>query len=153
MRAASEQDVESGSCDGRVGPLVAYGYDLIPRVVLVLLPVLVNFDRVQIDAAASLGAGSARAIWDVVVLQILPSRVSAFALCAVVALGAYGTALALVGTQLSILPLLLYSKIAETGSDFPAAAALSVIVMGLCCTIVAFAEILAFRSRPEARGA
>ncbi len=135
------------------GLAVAYCYYLIPRVVLVLLPVLVNFDRAQIDAAASLGAGNARAIWDVVVLQILPSLVSAFALCAAVALGAYGTALALVGTQLTILPLLLYSKIAETGSDFPAAAALSVIVMGLCCTIVAFAEILAFRSRPEARGA
>jgi len=135
------------------GLAVAYCYYLIPRVVLVLLPVLVNFDRAQIDAASSLGAGDARAIWDIVVLQILPSLVSAFALCAAVALGAYGTALALVGTQLSILPLLLYSKIAETGSDFPAAAALSVIVMGLCCTVVAFAEILASRSRPETRGA
>ena len=42
--------------------------------------------------------------------------------------GAYGTALALVGTQLPILPLRLYSLISETGSDFPAAAALALLI-------------------------
>ena len=63
-----------------------------------------------------------RALADILLPQILPSLVAAFGLTAAVAIGAYGTALALVGTQVNILPLLLYSRISETGSDFPAAA-------------------------------
>jgi hypothetical protein len=44
--------------------------------------------------------------------------VADFLVVAAVVFGAYGTALALVGTQLNILPLKLYSLISETGSDF-----------------------------------
>ena len=57
------------------------------------------------------------------------------------AIGAYGTALALVGTQVNILPLLLFSKISDTGSDFPAAAAMSVVLMSICVLVIAIAEI------------
>ena len=95
-----------------------------------LLPVLVNFDRSQISAAASLGATDLRALLDILVPQMLPSAVAAFCLVAAVAIGAYGTALALVGTQVNILPLLLYSQISVSGTDFPAAAALSVVLLG-----------------------
>ena len=54
--------------------------------------------------------------------------------------GAYGTALALVGTQLQILPLQLYSLISETGSDFPAAAALALLITAACSAIMATGE-------------
>lgn len=130
------------------GLAFAYCYYLIPRAVLMILPVIQNFDRVQLDAAHSLGASPMRALWDVLIRQVAPSLVAAFGLCAAVAIGAYGTALALVGTQLNILPLLLYSKISETGTDFPAAAALSVILMGLCCAVIGVAEVLVAR-RPR----
>ena len=76
--------------------------------------------------------------------QIFPSLVAAYCLTAAVAIGAYGTALALVGTRVNILPLMLYSKISETGSDFPAAA-LSVVLMGICCTVIALAEVAGHR--------
>lgn len=128
----------------------AYSYYLIPRVVMVLLPVLVNFDMSQIKAAQSLGAGSFRAHWDVLVMQVLPSAIAAFCLTAAVAIGAYGTALALVGTQVNILPLVLYSKISETGSDFPAAAALSIILMAITTLIMGGAETLnSMRTSPS----
>lgn len=126
---------------------IAYTYYLIPRVVLVVLPALINFDEAQIAAARSLGASALRAYFDVLLPQILPSLIAAFCLTAAVAIGAYGTALALVGTQVNILPLMLYSKISETGSDFPAAAALSVVLMGICCAVISLAEIATQRPR------
>lgn len=126
---------------------LAYSYYLIPRVVLVVLPVLINFDQAQLAAARSLGAGNLRAHLDILLPQVLPSLIAAFCLTSAVAIGAYGTALALVGTQVNILPLVLYSRISETGSDFPAAAAISVILMGICCAVIAIAEIAGLRPR------
>lgn len=125
---------------------VAYAYYLIPRVVMIVLPVIQNFDHVQIVAARISGASIVRAHFDVMLPQILPGLIAAFCLTSAVAIGAYGTALALVGTQISILPIMLFSKISETGSDFPAAAALSVLLMGICCTVIGIAEALGHRN-------
>ncbi|MCP1337685.1 ABC transporter permease [Futiania mangrovi] len=129
----------------------AYSYYLIPRVVMVVLPVVQNFDHAQLAAARSLGAGNLRAYLDILIPQIFPSLLTAFCLTSAVAIGAYGTALALVGTQVNILPLVLYSKISETGSDFPAAAAISVVLMAITCAIIAVAEL--FGGRDAARAA
>lgn len=127
------------------GLAFAASYYLIPRVVMLLLPVFVNFDTAQFIAAESLGATRGRIIRDILIPQIMPTAVTAFCLIAAVAIGAYGTALALVGTQVNILPLQLYSMISETGSDFPAAAALSLLLMALCSCIIAVGEVVAAR--------
>jgi putative spermidine/putrescine transport system permease protein len=127
------------------GLAFAASYYLIPRVVMLLLPVFVNFDIAQFTAAESLGATRGRIIRDILIPQIMPTAVTAFCLIAAVAIGAYGTALALVGTQVNILPLQLYSMISETGSDFPAAAALSLLLMALCSCIIAIGEVVAAR--------
>jgi putative spermidine/putrescine transport system permease protein len=127
------------------GLAFASSYYLIPRVIMLLLPVLVNFDTAQFAAAESLGATRSQTIRDVLIPQILPTALTAFCLVAAVAIGAYGTALALVGTQVNILPLQLYSMISETGSDFPAAAALSLLLMAMCSSIIAVGEIFAAR--------
>jgi putative spermidine/putrescine transport system permease protein len=127
------------------GLAFAASYYLIPRVVMLLLPVFVNFDTAQFTAAESLGATRGRIIRDILIPQIMPTAVTAFCLIAAVAIGAYGTALALVGTQVNILPLQLYSMISETGSDFPAAAALSLLLMALCSCIIAIGEVVAAR--------
>lgn len=132
---------------------IAYAYYLIPQVVPVVLPALINFDMAQVFAARTLGAGALRAYADVLLPQVLPGLLAAFCPTLAVAIGAYGTALALVGTQINILPLVLFSKISETGSDFPAAAALSVMLMGLCCCVIALAEIATKRSVPAKAGA
>jgi putative spermidine/putrescine transport system permease protein len=135
----------SGFLYSPLGLAFAYSYYLIPRVVLILLPVLVNFDRAQIKAAQSLGAGHMRAVVDILIPQIMPSAVSAFCLVSAVAIGAYGTALALVGTQVNILPLILYSRISDSGADFPSAAALSVVLLTLCTLVLAAGELYALR--------
>jgi putative spermidine/putrescine transport system permease protein len=126
-------------------------YYLIPRVVMLLLPVLVNFDWSQITAAESLGATRRGAIVQILIPQILPTAFSAFCLIAAVVFGAYGTALALVGTQVNILPLQLYSMISESGTDFPAAAALALILTAICSSMMAVGElVVAGRERRDA---
>ncbi|MFD2252199.1 putative spermidine/putrescine transport system permease protein [Pseudochelatococcus lubricantis] len=121
---------------------LAYSYYLIPRVVLVVLPAIMNFDATQIAAARSMGASRLRALAGIMLPQIAPSLAAAYALTASVAIGAYGTALALVGTQVNILPLVLYSKISETGTDMPAAAVISIVLMAICSAVIALAELM-----------
>ena len=140
----------SGILFSPVGLAFASSYYLIPRVVMLLLPVLLNFDRAQLAAAESLGATRREALVDVLIPQILPTALTAFCLVAAVVFGAYGTALALVGTQLNILPLQLYSLISETGSDFAAAAALSLLLMAICSSIMAIGEVAAARTERDA---
>jgi putative spermidine/putrescine transport system permease protein len=119
---------------------LAYSYYLVPRVVLIVLPAISNFDRGQLLAARSLGANAFRAVLEIMLPQLLPSLVAAFCLTSAVAVGAYGTALALVGTQVNILPLVLYSKISETGTDLPAASAASLVLIAICALIVSISE-------------
>ncbi len=144
-RLGADPATFSGFLYSPMGLAFAYSYYLIPRVVLILLPVLVNFDRSQIKAAQSLGASHFRALADILIPQIMPSAVSAFCLVSAVAIGAYGTALALVGTQVNILPLILYSRISDTGADFPSAAALSVVLLTLCTLVLAAGELYTLR--------
>lgn len=126
---------------------LAYSYYLVPRVILIVLPAISNFDRNQIIAARSLGAKGARALIDVMLPQIMPSLVAAFCLTSAVAVGAYGTALALVGTQVNILPLVLYSKVSETGTDLPAASAASLVLVAICAVVVSIGEVVRNRRR------
>ena len=119
-----------------VGLAFASSYYLIPRVVMGVLPVFVNFDRAQLEVAQSLGATPAQAFRQVMLPQLAAPIVGSLCLIAAVVFGAYGTALALVGTRLEILPLQLYSLISETGSDFPAAAALAILITAACSSIM-----------------
>ena len=87
---------------------------------------------------------------DGVILSPLPDiKVETDLLTAAIVYEDYGCfrinhgALALVGTQINILPLLIYSKISETGSDFPAAAALSILLLALCSCVMAAGEWVA----------
>jgi putative spermidine/putrescine transport system permease protein len=126
-----------------LGLAFASSYYLVPRVVMLLLPVLLNFERAQLLAAESLGAGPRRALAEILVPQILPAVATSFCLVAAVVFGAYGTALALVGTRVNILPLQLYSMISETGSDAPAAAALALLLAAICSGFLALGESFA----------
>jgi putative spermidine/putrescine transport system permease protein len=133
--------VVGGALFTPVGLAFASSYYLIPRVVMSLLPVLVNFDRAQLAAAESLGATRRQAFAQVLLPQVAGPVIATFCLVAAVVFGAYGTALALVGTKLEILPLQLYSLVSETGSDFPAAAALALFITAACSLLMAAGEI------------
>jgi putative spermidine/putrescine transport system permease protein len=139
-RAGFDAATIGGALFTPIGLAFASSYYLIPRVVIGMLPVLVNFDRAQLAAAESLGATSLQSFRHVLLPQVAAPMIASFFLAAAVVFGAYGTALALVGTQLPILPLRLYSLISETGSDFPAAAALALLITAACSAMLATGE-------------
>jgi putative spermidine/putrescine transport system permease protein len=139
-RAGFDAATIGGALFTPIGLAFASSYYLIPRVVIGMLPVLVNFDRAQLAAAESLGATSLQSFRHVLLPQVAAPIIASFFLAAAVVFGAYGTALALVGTQLPILPLRLYSLISETGSDFPAAAALALLITAICSAMLATGE-------------
>ena len=132
----------SGFIYSPLGRGFAYSYYRIPRAVMIILPAILNFNHDQIVAARTLGASPFKAYLHIMIPQIMPALIAAFCLCSAVSIGAYGTALALVGTQVNILPLQLYSKISDSGSDFPSAAAMSVILMAVCILVMAISEIM-----------
>ncbi|OYD25260.1 ABC transporter permease [Oceanimonas baumannii] len=128
------------------GLAFAYCYYLTPRAIFVLLPILVNFDHKQLLAGYSLGASRWQAFKDILLPQIAPALGTSICITFAVAFGAYGTALALTGTQVNILPLLLYSRISDAGSDFPVVALISIILLTVCLLITALSEWLKARA-------
>jgi putative spermidine/putrescine transport system permease protein len=128
----------------------AYAYYLIPRVALSLYPVFANLDERPLLAARTLGASRARAFWDTVVPEVAPSVLSSACLVAALAMGTYGTALALVGTQLNILPLMLLAQVSDGGSDFSVAAALSLVLLVVCVLVMGAGDVV---TRRRERGA
>lgn len=129
------------------GLVAAYAYYLIPRVALMLYPAIANLDRRPIEAALTLGASPLRALFDVALRELWPSIAAAWCLVTSIALGTYGTALALAGTQINILPLLMYLKLSDGQTDFPQAAALSLALMAVCTCVLALGECLARQRR------
>jgi putative spermidine/putrescine transport system permease protein len=124
------------------GLAFVYAYYLIPRVVMLMLPVLVNFDRGQLAAAESLGATRLRALAEVLLPQVAPTALVGFCLVVAVAFGAYGTALALVGSgQVNILPLQLFAMVSDAGADWAETAALAVVLTALCSAVMAAGEV------------
>jgi putative spermidine/putrescine transport system permease protein len=121
----------------------AYCYYLIPRVALTLYPVFANLDPGPYTAARTLGATRWQAARDTVVPEVAPSVFANGCQVAALAMGTYGTALALVGTQLNILPLMLYAKVGDGGSDFAGAAAMSLVLMALCVLTLGVGDVVA----------
>ena len=97
-RAGFDAATIGGALFTPTGLAFASSYYLIPRVVIGMLPVLVNFDRGQLAAAESLGATAAQAFRQVLLPQVAAPVVASFCLVAAVVFGAYGTALALLIT-------------------------------------------------------
>jgi putative spermidine/putrescine transport system permease protein len=132
--------VVGGFIYSAAGLSVAYAYYLIPRVALLLYPLFANLDRRPFDAALTLGATRWRAWVDTDLRELAPSLASVWCLIAAIAMGTYGTALALAGTQVNILPLFIYLKISDGGSDFALAAALSLMLLALCMLVLSLGD-------------
>jgi putative spermidine/putrescine transport system permease protein len=122
------------------GLAFVYSYYLIPRVVMMLTPVLVNFDTSQLAAAESMGASRWQTLRDVLLPQLRAPMISAYALVAAVAIGAYGTALALVGSQVNILPLQLFTMVSDAGADFAVTATLGLLLAAICTAVMGLGE-------------
>lgn len=93
------------------GLTLAYLYFQIPLMLLIITPALDGLKREWREAAESLGADGFE-YWRRVALPVLwPSLLGTFALLFANAFGAVATAMALTGSSLSIVPILLFAQI------------------------------------------
>ena len=93
------------------GLTITYLFFQIPLMILIITPALDGLKREWREAASILGATQAQ-YWRMVAFPILlPSILGTFALLFANAFGAVATAIALTGSSLSIVPILLYAQI------------------------------------------
>lgn len=93
------------------GLTITYIFFQIPLMILIITPALDGLKREWREAAQSLGA-TATQYWTSVALPILfPSLLGTFALLFANAFGAVATAIALTGSSLNIVPIMLFAQI------------------------------------------
>ena len=93
------------------GLAVVYLFFQIPLMILIITPALDGLKREWREAAECLGASGAQ-YWRMVALPVLwPSLLGTFALLFANAFGAVATAMALTGSSLSIVPIILFAQI------------------------------------------
>lgn len=93
------------------GLTLTYLYFQIPLMILIIAPALDGLKREWNEAAQTLGASSLQ-YWRMVALPVLwPSLLGSFALLFANAFGAVATAMALTGSSLSIIPIILFAQI------------------------------------------
>jgi len=93
------------------GLTLAYLYFQIPLMLLIITPAVDGLKREWREAAESLGASGVQ-YWRMIALPVLwPSLLGTFALLFANAFGAVATAMALTGSSLSIVPIILFAQI------------------------------------------
>ena len=117
------------------GLVVAYLYFLIPRMVLTMISAWSKADWSLIDAAYSLGASKWMTLRKVLLPMIWPAVLAGSSLLFAVSMGAFGTAFALSGTGVKILPLVIYTHVSEISVDIGKANALA-IILALVTTVM-----------------
>lgn len=124
------------------GLMAAYIYFEIPVITLTMTSAILTFDKTLIEAARSLGASPLRTAFSIVVPNILPAILACITLVYAMAIGAYGTALALVGGSVNILTLQIYSWISDVAYNPGLASSLSVVALLLTIPLTVLYRIL-----------
>jgi len=110
------------------GLSIAYLYFQIPRMIITMISAWSNLDWSLIEAAESLGAGIFTIIKRIIIPVLWPSILAGSVLLFAVSMGAFGTALALTGVSVNILPLTIYTQVSDISYNLPQADALSILL-------------------------
>ncbi len=110
------------------GLVIAYLYFQIPRMVITMISAWTNLDWTLVEAAESLGANLFTILKRVILPALWPSILAGSVLLFAVSMGAYGTALALTGVSVNILPLTIYTQVSDVSYNLPQADALAVLL-------------------------
>lgn len=124
------------------GLVVAYLYFLIPRMVLTMVAAWSNVDWTLLDAAESLGAGRVATFFKVLLPMFLPSMLAGSSLLFAVSMGAFGTAFALSGTGVNIMPLVIYTQTSDITVNISEADALAITLAVVTTFVVWLYETL-----------
>lgn len=110
------------------GLMVAYLYFLIPRMILTMVSAWSNANWSLLEAAVSLGAGPFTVLFRVLLPMLGPAILAGSSLLFAVSMGAYGTAFALTGVAVKILPLVIFTHVSDLAADIEKADALAVVL-------------------------
>lgn len=121
------------------GLVIAYLYFLIPRMILTMTAAWSNANWSLVEAAVSLGADPVTVLRKVLFPMLAPAILAGSSLLFAVSMGAFGTAFALTGTAVKILPLVIYTHVSELSADIAKADALAIVL-----TLVTTGVILAY---------
>jgi ABC-type uncharacterized transport system permease subunit len=133
------------------GLVVAYLYFLVPRMILTMTVAWSNADWSLIEVATSLGAGRGVIFFRVLLPMLGPAILSGSSLLFAVSMGAFGTAFALTGTAVKILPMVIYTQVSDMSSDIAQADALA-IILTVTTTLVIMLYERSFREKRNAAG-
>jgi len=120
-----------------LGIVIALVFTGLPFVVRTVQPVLASVDPEIEEAAATLGAGRARAFFRVLFPEILPALLTGFALAFARGAGEYGSVVFISGNlpfRTEIAPLLIITKLDQY--DYAGATALAVIMLAISFAIL-----------------
>ena len=119
------------------GLMIAYLYFQIPRMIVIMATTWEKLDKSLVEAARSLGASSYTVIVRVVLPYLRAPLITGSVLLFAISMGAFGTALALTGTQVGIFPLLIQNQFSDVGYNPKLANALAV-MLSFVTTIAIF---------------
>jgi len=122
------------------GLVVAYLYFLIPRMILTMVAAWSNADWSQVEAAVSLGASLPTVLGKILFPMLGPSLLAGSSLLFAVSMGAFGTAFALTGTAVKILPLVIYNQISDVTVEVSRANALAVVLTVVTTLVIVLYE-------------
>ena len=122
------------------GLVVAYLYFLIPRMILTMVAAWSNADWSQVEAAVSLGAPFRTVLARVLFPMLGPSLLAGSSLLFAVSMGAFGTAFALTGTAVKILPLVIYNQISDVTVEVSRANGLAIVLTVVTTLVIVLYE-------------
>jgi ABC-type uncharacterized transport system permease subunit len=122
------------------GLMVAYLYFLIPRMILTMISAWSNADWTLLEAAASLGAGPFTILFKILIPMLGPAILAGSSLLFAVSMGAYGTAFALTGVAVKILPLVIFTHVSDLAADIEKADALAVVLAFVTTGVIVLYE-------------
>jgi sulfate transport system permease protein len=126
-----------------LGVMIALVFVGFPFIVRSIQPVLEDFDLEAEEAAATLGAGRFRTIFQVVVPAILPALLAGFSLSFARAVGEYGSVIFIAGNipnVSEIAPLLIVIRLEEF--DYAGAAGVGLVMLGASFIMLLILNVL-----------
>ncbi len=129
------------------GTAIALSAVLLPFMVIIVTPVIQSVEEDLERAAQSLGAGSLRAFFDIVLPLALPGLGAGSIIVFVLAIGSFATPALVGGTSVLVMPLYIYQQALGQVINWPFGSAMSFVLLVIVLVLVMLQARLLERNR------